>query len=58
MSVLVDSNVVSATTWPGFAGVTYGIPLADVLLSGVLEQALVVRNAVLAVDEAVEKWCQ
>lgn len=41
--------------WPGLAGATYGVPLADVLLSGLLEQALVVRNAVLAVDEAGEK---
>lgn len=40
---------------PGLAGATYGVPLANMLLSGLLEQALVVRNAVLAVDEAGEK---
>ena len=45
----------SADTSPGLLGATYGVPLADMLLSGLLEQALVVRNAVLAVDEAGEK---
>jgi len=31
---------------------TYGIPLTDVLLASILEETLVVWNAILAVDEA------
>ena len=33
---------------------TYLVPLTDVLLGASLEHALVLRDAVLAVDEAVE----